>query len=464
MEHKQQLALEYRLVERLYGKIQLLQDMEERKAIVDAELASFFREDDGKQFKREMEELSNDDARKEFVNSFLSYGVIQSMMSDFEVEDIIINALKPIYIHHSQKGLVSTGVSFQSRTDLDLFIRKLVLFSGRHSVEKLMNIELPNLEGRVNLIKAPFGPQLTITKAKLAPLSVFDLIQAGSFTYEVAAQLWLYLEGMSIRPANIIIAGGPGVGKTTLLNALFSFFPESDRLVVIEDTLELNTDFDDSCSRLESGEDFTLADLVKNSLRMRPERVIVGEVRGIEARDMITAANIGKYCLGTIHALTSREAILRLQNEPMNIPEELVRLIDVFIVLKRYHVGNKVFRVIDEVSETSGMEQQKVLLSQIYKYDYESRQIKTMSTSTIYRDKLAQQAGLLPKDIIIEVQLRAMALQKLHEMGVTTLKELSLFCRSYNRHPDSALASIGIKKTDHLDKKYIEERNRRTNR
>lgn len=464
MDYKRQIALEFKLIDRLYGKIRLLQDPEDRRNIVDLELAELFREDDGRHFKREMEELSVEDVREKFVREFLSYGVIQNLMTDFEVEDIIINAMRPIYIHHSQKGLVSTGVGFQSREELELFVHKLVLFAGRRKVEKVMNLELPNLEGRVNYIYSPFGPQLTITKAKLAPLSIFDLIAAGSFNYEVAAQLWLYIEGMSIRPANMIIAGGPGVGKTTLLNALFSFIPESDRVVVIEDTLELNTDFDDSCSRLESGEDFSLADLVKNSLRMRPERIVVGEVRGEEARDMITAANIGKYCIGTIHALTSREAILRLQNEPMNIPEELVRLIDVFIVLKRYHVGDKVFRVIDEVSETSGMEQQKVLLSHIYKYDYESRAIKTMSTSTIYRDRLAQQAGLLAKDIIIEVQLRALALQKMQELGMTTLRELTTFCRMYNRDPDQALLSIGIKKTDYLDKKYIEDREKRIRR
>ncbi len=464
MEYGKQLALEYKLVDRLYGKIRLLQDYSEREALVEKELVSLLQEDNGRQFKQEIEELAPEDTRLNFVKAFLSYGVLQPLMSDFEVEDIIVNAIKPIYIHHSQKGLVSSGACFQTREELDLFVRKLVLFSGRKIVDNIMNIELPNLEGRVNIIKSPFGPQLTITKAKLAPLSIFDLIQAGSFTYDVAAQLWLYLEGMSIRPANMIIAGGPGVGKTTLLNALFSFIPENDRIVVIEDTLELNTDFEDSCSRLESGEEFSLADLVKNSLRMRPERIIVGEVRGEEARDMITAANIGKYCIGTIHALTSREAILRLQNEPMNIPEELVRLIDVFIVLKRYHVGDRVFRVIDEVSETSGMEQQKVLLSHIYKYDYETRATKVMSTSTVYRDRLAQQAGLLPKDIIFEVQVRAFALQRLHEMKITTLKELSAFCRAYSRNSNVALESIGLKRSDFSDKKYLDEREKRINR
>lgn len=464
MERHEQIDLEMELVTRLYGNFRLMQEYGEKAAKVEQALKDIFAADESGVYKKEMEELSGEETRKKFIAEFLSYGIISEMLGDLYVEDIIINALNPIYIHHGQKGLISMGCHFQSRRELDLFIRKLVLFSGREAVDKIMNIELPNLEGRVNIVKSPFGPQLTITKAKMSPLSILDLVKRGALTYEVAAQLWVYIEGMSIRPANIIIAGGPGVGKTTLLNALFSFIPDTDRVVVIEDTLELNTEFDDSCSRLESGEDFSLADLVKNSLRMRPERIIIGEVRGEEARDMMTAANIGKYCIGTIHALTSREAIIRLQNEPMNIPEELVRLIDVFIVLKRYHVGEKIFRVIDEVSETSGMEQEKVLLSHIYKYEYETGNLKSMATSTVFRDRLAQQAGLLPKDIMLEVQLRAFLLEQLAQRGHTTLREVTSFCRAYHRSADHAIKSLGFSRDDLLGRGYILDRKRRAPR
>lgn len=453
MEKNCQVALESLLVENLYKKLTLLQTRSERERIIESTLAEVLRNDTAGTFLKEKEELSYPDKLEAFIKDFLSYGVIHPFLSDMECEDIIINSLNPIYIHHAQRGLVCTNRQFDTREELNLFVNKLVLFSGRHQLERIMNIELPNLEGRVNICKSPFGPQITITKAKMTPLSILDLINQKAMNYEVAAQLWLYLEGLSIRPANMIIGGGPGVGKTTLLNALFSFIPEGDRLVIIEDTLELNSEFELSCSRLESGEDFTLAELVKNSLRMRPERIIIGEVRGEEARDMMTAANVGKYCVGTVHALSSREAVIRLQNEPMNIPEELIRLVDVFVILKRYHVEQKVFRVVDEVSETSGMEQEKVLLSQIYKYDYETNQVKVMSTSTVYRDRLAKQAGIMAKDIILEVQLRAFLLQQLNLRGYTTMREVTSFCRAYNRNPEKAVQSLGFERSQLLGNK-----------
>lgn len=457
MDRLKFIDFELELIEKLSGKLTLLQPEDEKTLVVtqavDVLLAHHFDQDEW------LKILNSEEQKLLFVKNFLSYGIIEDLLCDSDVEDIIINSLKTIYIHHAQLGFIPTEKCFSSHRELDLFVRKLLLFAGRDDhIKKIMNLELPNLGGRVNIAMSAFGPQLTITKARLEPLSILDLINRGSLTYEVAAQLWLYIEGLSIRPANMIIAGGPGTGKTTLLNSLFSFFPGNDRVVVIEDTLELNTFLEDSCSRLESDEEVSLADLVKNSLRMRPERIVIGEVRGREAQDMITAVNVGKYCIGTIHALTSREAILRLQNEPMNIPEVLVNLIDVFVVLKRYHVQDKLFRVVDEVSETSGMEQKTVLLSHIYKYDYERKTVRSVSTSTVYRDHLAKQAGLTPIDIIEEVFFRSVILKTLAEKGMTTMKEVTTFCRAYNKDANEATASLGLERSQHIPKRPVHKK------
>ncbi|MDP8213540.1 MAG: ATPase, T2SS/T4P/T4SS family [Candidatus Zapsychrus exili] len=441
------LELEDRIVNALLGKMTLLQPQKDKEDLVTNALNEIF---EGEEFSDIKSELSKESNRVIFVQDFLSYGIVTEILCDMNVEDVTVNNLKPIYMHHSQKGFVSTNKSFSSQKEVDLFVRKLLLFSGRSNLTKIMNLELPNLEGRVNIALSTFGPQITITKAKVTPLSIIDLIRLGTMSHEVAAQLWIYLEGLAIRPANIMIAGGPGVGKTTLLNSLLSFIPSADRIVVIEDTLELNTFLEESCSRLESDDELTMADLVKNALRMRPERIIVGEVRGEEAKDMVTACNVGKYCMGTIHALTSREAIIRLQNEPMNIPEMLINLIDVFIVLKRYHVKDRIFRVIDEVSETSGMEQVKILLSQVYKYDYDALSMRQINPSTVYRDRLSQQSGLTPKDIIKEHMLRTFLLKKLDERNIITMKEVGAFCQAYARNSNNAVASMGMDREDLL--------------
>jgi len=442
------IELEFKIVEFLTGRMTLLQSQQEREVLVEEALSDVFRNGEFAECKQSLENTNN---RLNFIQDFLSYGILTEMLCDSYVEDVVVNSLKPIYIHHNQKGFISTGKQFANRKELDLLIQKLLMFVGRKKLTKITNLELPNLEGRVNIALSSFGPQLTITKAKVSPISIIELIRAGSMTHEIAAQLWIYLEGMSVRPANIMIAGGPGVGKTTLLNALFGFIPEKDRMVVIEDTMELNTLLHESCSRLESDDEVSLADWVKNSLRMRPERIVIGEVRGEEARDMITACNVGKYCIGTIHALTSREAIVRLQNEPMNIPKTLVSLIDVFIVLKRYHVKDKVFRVVDEISETSGMEQEKILLAHVCKYDYETKKLKMVNPSLVYRDQLAQQAGTIPKDIIKEHKLRALLLEELDKRDMVTMKEVAIFCQSYSKNPDETVKGLGFNRTELLE-------------
>jgi flagellar protein FlaI len=340
--------------------------------------------------------------------------------------------------------LVKTDKKFESQKELDIFVKKLIVFAGRRNIKQINNLELSSIAGRVNIVQSPFGPQITITKIKESPLSIIDLINLRSLTYELAAQLWMYVEGMGVRPANILILGAPGSGKTTLMNALISFIPDNERLVVIEDTLELNTKLEESWSRLESEEGMTLQDLVKNSLRMRPERIIVGEVRGSEAQDMMTAMNIGKYCMGTIHANSAREAIIRLQSEPMNIPEILVNLVDVFITVKKHQVKNSFFRVIDEVAETAGLEQKVVLLSPVWSYDYEKSDFIERQPSSVFRDKVCKLGGIPAKNFINELNTRIHLLKILKEKEIHRLEDLSNFCRLYRRDKAAALDKLGL--------------------
>ncbi|MFA5156981.1 MAG: ATPase, T2SS/T4P/T4SS family [Candidatus Omnitrophota bacterium] len=440
------LEIENEILNRLAGNIFLLQDLTQKRESIFKVFLEVYNSPSFQKTIRKTQGLELDN----FFKEFLSYGIIDEFLIDPEVEDIMINYLDPIYIHKTKYGLIKTDKKFGSRQELDLFIKKLIIFSGRKNINKINNVELAEIKGRANIVYSPFGPQITITRAKEVPLSIIELIKNGTLTPEIAAQFWLYIEGMGIKPANILIAGGPGAGKTTLLNALLGFIPACDRMVVIEDTLELNTDLEENCSRLESDEDVTLADLVKNSLRMRPDRVLVGEVRGREALDLMTAMNIGKYCMGTLHASTAREMIMRLENEPMNVPPVLINLVDVFVIMRRVALGGKIQRVVGELVETAGMEQNTVLLSTLWNCDLSKLEFRESGVGSIYRDELAQITGKTPRDIMMEMALRAKVIHILVEKNITEIDKVTRIFRQYALNPDNAIEELGYRKEDLL--------------
>jgi flagellar protein FlaI len=437
---RERIEIENEILDKLAGKIYLMQDLSERKKVMFDVFTEVYSTPKCKKFLRKSDGLE----LESFFNEFLSYGLIEEFLNDPEIEDVMINSLGPIYIHKTKRGMIKTDRKFASKDELDLFIRKLVIFSGRDSVKKINNIELARIKGRVNIIFSPFGPQITITSAKKKPLSIIELIRNGTLTPELAGQFWVYVEGLGVKSANIIISGGPGSGKTTFLNALFSFIPEMDRVIIIEDALELNTDFEKNYSRLESKEELSMEDLVKNSLRMRPDRIIVGEVRGREARDLMTAMNIGKYCMGTLHASTARETIMRLENEPMNVPEVLINLVDVFVIMRRYNMKGSIHRVAGELVETAGMEKQTVLLSILCSYDPAKKIFETSSVSSIYRDRLAVVSGWTPREILDEIKVRSGILRELLKRNIIDMQEVSQICNRYIHNPQGVLKELEL--------------------
>jgi len=446
---KQRIEIENEILDKLSGKIYLMQDLVGKKDVIFNVFLEVYNSPKCKDFIKKSKGIELDS----FFNEFFSYGIIEEFLNDPGVEDIMINSLAPIYIHKAKEGMVKTKKRFTSKEDLDLFIKKLVVFSGRQKISKINNIMLSGIKGRVNIVYSPFGPQITITRAKKRPLSIIDLIKAGGLTPELAGQFWLYVEGLGVKPANIIISGGPGSGKTTFLNALFSFIPQTDRVVIIEDALELNTEVEKNFSRLESDEELSMENLVKNSLRMRPDRIIVGEVRGAEAKDLMTAMNIGKYCMGTVHASTARETIMRLNNVPMNVPEVLLNLVDVFVIMRRYNIKNSVFRLVGELVETAGMEKKTVLLSLLCSYELSNKRFETTSVSSVYRDRLAEVSGQSPREIQDEIGVRASILQALLENDILDMQEVSDICHRYIIDPQGLLKELKINRENLLKDK-----------
>ncbi len=326
-----------------------------------------------------------EDVRKhiyqEVLDELLGYGPIQSLLDDDDVSEVMVNGPKKVYVE--KKGhLTKSQVTFDDDDHVIRIIERIVLPLGRRidADNATVDARLPD-GSRVNAVVPPVaidGPSITIRKFTKGKLSIDQLIGFGSLTRGMAD----FLHACVLARLNIVISGGTGSGKTTLLNVLSSFIPEDERIVTIEDAAELQLQ-QEHIVRLETktadsdghGER-TVRDLVRNSLRMRPDRIVVGEVRGGEALDMLQAMNTGHDgSLTTLHANTSRDAISRLETlvlmAGMELPLKVVRqqisaAVDLIVQQSRLRDGT---RKITAITEVAGMEGETIVLSDIFKFD-----------------------------------------------------------------------------------------------
>ncbi len=317
----------------------------------------------------------NPNATQEQVDKILKdsadFGFLEKYLNDQDIEDIMVNNTKNVFVSSTTKGTMAVSDKVNTRVELENLVDKLKMYATTETANnKIFDVHMPN-GSRVNIVDSPLGADITIRNFRKNALSMIDLIRMGEMSYQMAARLWIYVDGLKVRPANMLIGGMPASGKTTLLNSMFSFFRPDERIVVIEETYELNTETQDNCVRLETSPDIEISDLVKNALRMRPDMIIIGEVRGEEAKDMMTAMNIGKISMGTIHAGNTRDVITRLQNTPMNVDQSIIPLIDTIVMVSQVKEKQGQARKITQVSEISGIET-KVLLSDLYTYDYKT--------------------------------------------------------------------------------------------
>ncbi len=385
---------------------------------------------------------SQEDIRKVTADA-KSFGILDKYLNDQGVEDIMINNTSNLFVYHSSSGYEKAPEHVESKKTLDLLVTKLKMYATTSvSNQKIFDVHLPN-GSRANIVDSPIGADITVRNFKRGALSVIDLINNGELSYNLAGRLWLYTEGLKIRPANLLIGGMPASGKTTLLNAMFSFFRPEQRVVVIEETYELNTETQENTVRLETSPSLSMEELVKNSLRMRPDLIIIGEVRGAEAKDMLTAMNIGKISMGTIHASTARDVITRLEHSPMDIEMDIIPLIDAIVIVSQVNENNKLVRKITQVSEISGIETQ-VLLSDLYTYDYKTHRSSDVLPSVTYRDTLAKLTGYTPTEIVIEEQRRGKILERLSKLGINDLRSINSFVKEYYQDPKKALAKIDL--------------------
>ncbi|HEX2995655.1 MAG TPA: CpaF family protein [Anaerolineales bacterium] len=326
-----------------------------------------------------------EDIRKQIFHDILDemtgFGPIQPLLDDPDVSEVMVNGPKKVFIEKNGK-LTKSGVTFDDDDHVARIIDRIILPLGRRvdADSPTVDARLPD-GSRVNAVIRPCsidGPCITIRKFKKDKLSVDQLIKFGSLTQNMAE----FIRACVLAHLNIVISGGTGSGKTTLLNVLSSYIPENERIVTIEDAAELQLQQDHvlrletKVANIDGKGSVTIRDLVRNSLRMRPDRIIVGECRGGEALDMLQAMNTGHDgSLTTLHANTPRDAISRLETmvlmAGMDLPLKVVRqqissAVDLIIQQTRLKDGS---RKVTAITEVVGMEGDIVVMTDIFKFE-----------------------------------------------------------------------------------------------
>jgi len=318
----------------------------------------------------------------EIYDSIRGLGPLEKLLADESITEIMVNGAKQVYVERKGK-LMQSDVTFYDNEQLLNVIDRIVSPLGRHIDEANPMVDARLQDGsRVNAVIAPLslkGPLLTIRKFSKKPLTVQNLIDYGSLTLKMAAFLEACVKGR----LNVVVSGGTGSGKTTLLNVLSAYIPFDERIVTIEDAAEIQLQqqhvltLEARPANLEGTGQVSIRDLVRNALRMRPDRIIVGEVRGGEALDMLQAMNTGHDgSLTTGHANSTRDMLARLETmvlmAGMNLPlpairQQIASAIDIIVQQSRMRDGS---RKVIGISEVLGMEGEVIVTQEIFTYDY----------------------------------------------------------------------------------------------
>jgi len=339
---------------------------------------------------------------KEIIQEAKGYGPLDPLLEDSTISDILVNGAKSVFVERNGK-LFKTNVTFKDNQHLRNIIERIVSKVGRRIDEKSPMVDARLVDGsRVNAIIPPLaidGPSLSIRKFKHDMGNLQSLLKWGSLSEEMAETLSMAVKGK----LNIIISGGTGAGKTTLLNSLSAQIPNDERIITIEDSAELALQqehivrLETRLANIEGTGQIAARDLVINALRMRPDRIIIGECRGAETLDMLQAMNTGHDgSLTTLHSNSARDAISRLETMVMysgidlpekNIKSQISSAVDLIIQASRLQDGS---RKIVSVSEITGMEGNVISMQEIFTFEqtgFENSKVQGHHVSTGIRPK-----------------------------------------------------------------------------
>lgn len=337
---------------------------------------------------------------QQIFSSIRGLGLLDTIINDDTITEVMINGPENIFIEQSGR-LMKLDKQFENQRQLEDIIQRIVGLAGRevNQSNPIVDTRLPD-GSRVNVVLPPIalcGPTITIRKFSKTPMTVEKLIRYGSITKEIADKLELLVKAKY----NIFISGGTGSGKTTFLNALSNYIPKEERVITIEDSAELQIKGVDNLVSLETRNanvsgtgEITIRDLIKSSLRMRPERIVVGEVRGGEALDMLQAMNTGHDgSLSTGHANSTQDMLSRLETMVLTgaaglpldaIRQQIASAVDIIIHLSRLRDHS---RKTMEITEIVGYEDGKIKLNPLYKFEEDENTTLEKVSGSLKRTK-----------------------------------------------------------------------------
>ena len=377
----------------------------------------------------------------------VGFGHIDALMRDPNIEDISCDGVKkPVYVWHRKYESIETNLTFDTDEELDNLVVKLVHMAGKH-VSSAFPIVDASLPGKHRLAVCyrrevtPFGTAFTIRKFREDPYSIIDLINLGTFSEEMAAYFWLCLENR----ASIMVLGGTAAGKTTALNALACLIKPGSKIITIEETAELNLPHENWVSLIArqsyglgaSGVgEVTLFDLVKTSMRHRPDILIVGEVRGQEAYVLFQALATGHGGMCTMHAEDLDSAVKRLTQKPMDIAPAYIPLMNIVLTVRRVHLEKKkgerrAHRRVIYVDEIADYEDYR----NVFKWRPAKDDFVSTLNNSVMLASISEHVGLTRKELIKEIERRKKVLHWMRVRGIRSYKDVANIIAEYYSRP-----------------------------
>jgi flagellar protein FlaI len=383
----------------------------------------------------------------------VGYGQIDPLMRDPNIEDISCDGVqRSVYIWHRNYESIETNIQFNSDEELDNMVVKLVHMAGKHvsSAFPIVDAALPGKHRLAVCYRrevTPFGTAFTVRKFREDPYSIIDLINIGTFSEQMAAYFWLCLENRS----SIMVLGGTAAGKTTALNALACLIKPGSKIITIEETAELNLPHENWISLIarqsyglggNSVGEVALFDLVKTSMRHRPDILIVGEVRGQEAYVLFQALATGHGGMCTMHAENLDSAVKRLTQKPMDISPAYLPLMNIVLSIQRVHLvktgERKAYRRVMNASEIADYSDYRG----IFKWNpIDDVHEPSFDNSTIL-SAISQKIGLSKKELLAEIERRKTVLHWMKERNIRSYKDVAAIIAEYCARPKQTFEKV----------------------